>query len=464
LKPIFTEEEVKRALFQMHPSKAPGVHGFTAGFYQRHWNLVGPELCGVVLGFLNGGEMPEEINDTAITLIPKVRNPQSIKKYRPISLCTVLYKIATKTVANRMRPVLEYTISQEQSAFVLGRLISDNALVAFECVHAMKRKKKGKKGHCAVKLDMMKAYDRVEWPFVESILTKFGFPPRLVQIIMKCVSTVRFSVKVNGGLLEPFTPRGIRQGDPMSPYLFLACAKGLTALIHHYNSGFIDRGVRVCKRSPWISHLLFADDSLIFINANGASAARLNEIMDIYHLASGQKVNKEKCAIFFSPCTSDTHREVVKQHLNIHIAAFSEKYLGLPTAVGKLTSEAFEYITESARSSVNGWAQKNLSYPGKEALIKSVVQAKPIHGMSCFLLSKSTCKKFTSVMGQFWWSGNLDRRSMHWLAWDKLAIPKNQGGMGFRDMQAFNVALLGKQAWRIIMKPDSLCSLVRISP
>lgn len=308
---------------------------------------------------------------------------------------------------------------------------------------------------------MMKAYDRVEWPFVESILTKLGFPPRLVQIIMKCVSTVRFSVKVNGGLLEPFTPsRGIRQGDPMSPYLFLACAEGLTALIHHYNSGFIDRGVRVCKRSPWISHLLFADDSLIFINANGASAARLNEILDIYHLASGQKVNKEKSAIFFSPCTSDTHREVVKQHLNIHIEAFSEKYLGLPTAVGKLTSEAFEYITESARSSVNGWAEKNLSYPGKEALIKSVVQAKPIHGMSCFLLSKSTCKKFTSVMGQFWWSGNLDRRSMHWLAWDKLAIPKNQGGMGFRDMQAFNVALLGKQAWRIIMKPDSLCSRV----
>jgi hypothetical protein len=129
----------------MHPSKAPGVDGFTAGFYQRHWNLVGPELCGAVLDFLNGGEMPKEINDTAITLIPKVRNPQSIKQYRPISLCTVLYKIATKTVANRMRHALEYTISQEQSAFVPGRLISDNALVAFECVHAMKRKKKGKR-------------------------------------------------------------------------------------------------------------------------------------------------------------------------------------------------------------------------------------------------------------------------------------------------------------------------------
>jgi hypothetical protein len=150
----------------------------------------------------------------------------------------------------------------------------------------------------------------------------------------------------------------------------------------------------------------------------------------------------------------------VKHHLNIQTKAFNEKYLELPTAVGKLTSEAFEYITESARSSVNGWAEKNLSYPGKEALLKSVVQAKPIHGMSCFLLSKSSCTKFTSVMGKFWCSGNLDKRSMHWLAWDKLAIPKNQGGMGFRDMQVFNAALLGKHAWRILMKPNSLCSQV----
>jgi hypothetical protein len=135
-----------------------------------------PELCVAVLCFLNGGDMPEEINDTVITLIPKVRNPQSIKQYRPISLCTALHKLAIKTMENRMRHVLEYTISQEQSAFVPGRLISDNALVTFECVHAIKRKKKGKKGHCAVKLDMMKAYDRVEWPFVQAILLNLVFP------------------------------------------------------------------------------------------------------------------------------------------------------------------------------------------------------------------------------------------------------------------------------------------------
>jgi hypothetical protein len=128
--------------------------------------------------------------------------------------------------------------------------------------------------------------------------------------------------------------------------------------------------------------------------------------------------------------------------------------------VGRITDEVFEYIAYSAKGKINGWAEKNLSYPGKEAMLKSVIQAKPINSMSCFLLSKGSCKKFTSVMGKFWWSGNLDKRSMHWLSWDKLAIPKSQGGMGFRDMHTFNVALLGKQAWRIIMNPNSLCSQV----
>jgi hypothetical protein len=138
----FTAEEVRFALFQMHPSKAPGVDGYTAGFFQRHWELVKQVLVPAVLEFVNGGELPTELNDTSIVLIPKVRHPQSISQYRPISLCTVIYKICTQMIAIRLRPVLEDTISQEQSAFVPGRLITDNALVAFESIHSMKRRKK----------------------------------------------------------------------------------------------------------------------------------------------------------------------------------------------------------------------------------------------------------------------------------------------------------------------------------
>jgi hypothetical protein len=207
----YTEEEIKMALFQMHPSKAPGVDGFTAGFFQRHWDLIREDLVRAVLGVLNGGEWLPHINETTIVLIPKVRHPQSIKQFRPISLCNVIYKLCAKTIANRMRPRLEEVISKEQSAFVPGRLITDNALVAFECVHTMKRNKKRKKGMCAVKLDMMKAYDRVEWPFLEAMMLKLGFPGRMVQLIMHFVSSVRFSVKVNGELLPQFSPtRGLR--------------------------------------------------------------------------------------------------------------------------------------------------------------------------------------------------------------------------------------------------------------
>ena len=178
-----------------------------------------------ILDFLNGGELPSVLNDTAITLIPKVRNPQKISQFRPIALCPVLYKIAAKANTNHMRNIMEEVIGDEQSAFVLGRLITDNVLVAYESIHAMKKKRKGKNSSCAVKLDMLKAFDRVEWHYLESMMIQLGFCDKFVRLVMKCVSSVRFSVKVNGSLLPFFQPtKGLRQGCPMSPFLFLICA------------------------------------------------------------------------------------------------------------------------------------------------------------------------------------------------------------------------------------------------
>jgi hypothetical protein len=162
----YNAEDVRAALFQMAPSKAPGIDGFTAGFFQRHWSVLKDDIVPAILGFLNGGELPSGMNDTSITLIPKVHHPQRISQYRPISLCSVLYKVAAKCIANRARGFLGDIIGEEQSAFVPGRLISDNVLIAYESVHAMKKRKKGKNNVCAVKLDMMKSYDRVEWHYL----------------------------------------------------------------------------------------------------------------------------------------------------------------------------------------------------------------------------------------------------------------------------------------------------------
>lgn len=171
----FDAAEVKTTLFQMAPSKAPSVDGFTAGFFQCHWSLLEKDLVAAVLDFLNGGELPVGINDTSITLIPKVWHPQFISQYRPISLCPVPYKIAAKAITNRLKDWMDLIVGEEQSAFVPGRLITDNILVAFESIHSMRRRKKGKNYLCAVKLDMMKAFDRVEWHYLEAILLKLGF-------------------------------------------------------------------------------------------------------------------------------------------------------------------------------------------------------------------------------------------------------------------------------------------------
>lgn len=127
----------------MGPKKSLGPDGFTAGFYQLHWDLIGPRVTTAVLNFLNGGSLPTEVNKTVLVLIPKVQHPQNLTQFRLISLCNVLYKIFSKVIANRLRVILDDIISEGQSAFVPGRLITDNVLVAYECTHYLKRKKKG---------------------------------------------------------------------------------------------------------------------------------------------------------------------------------------------------------------------------------------------------------------------------------------------------------------------------------
>ena len=171
----FKAEEVWYALKQMHPTKVPGPDGMSPIFYKHYWDIVGPEVVNCVLSSLNSGRMPCSLNETYLCLIPKVKSPQKITEFRPINLCNVLYKLISKVLANRLKRVLDAVIDESQSAFVPGRLISDNVLVAFETMHCIDQRKKGKEALMAVKLDMSKAHDRVEWVYLEAMMRKMGF-------------------------------------------------------------------------------------------------------------------------------------------------------------------------------------------------------------------------------------------------------------------------------------------------
>jgi hypothetical protein len=208
-------------------------------------------------------------------------------------------------------------------------------------VHSLFEEKERKTGACAVKLDMAKAYDRVEWDYLRAIMEALGFSDRWCDLVMRYVTSVSFTVRVNGNFSPVFSPtRGFRQGDPMSPYLFLLC-EGLISMLKARGLGFLSRGIRVRIHAPWISHLLFADDSIVFIQANQRSADRLTKILETYRRGSGQLINKQRSAVFFSAnCDRDT-KETVKSSLQIESEALSEKYLGLPTAVGKVADRTF---------------------------------------------------------------------------------------------------------------------------
>ncbi|KAK3225711.1 hypothetical protein Dsin_005573 [Dipteronia sinensis] len=158
----FSVDEIKRAIFEMNPTKAPGPDGFHAIFFHKFWNVVGVEISKVCLQVLNGGTSITEFNHTNVILIPKIQNPTSLKDFRPISLCIVIYKTMTKVLANRLKSCITSIISPSQSAFVPGRQIFDNVVASFEILHSISRMKSGKRGLMALKLDISKAYDRVE--------------------------------------------------------------------------------------------------------------------------------------------------------------------------------------------------------------------------------------------------------------------------------------------------------------
>ncbi|KAL0400085.1 UNVERIFIED_CONTAM: putative mitochondrial protein [Sesamum radiatum] len=304
----YTSEEIVHTLKQMHPLNRRG----------------------------RTGSLNPSFNYTHVVLIPKCPNPVNMSQFRPISLCNVIYKLASKTTANRLKPFLNSIISPTQSAFVPSRLITDNVLVAYELNHFLGHKTWGSKGHASLKLDISKAYDRVEWVFLERVMLKLGFHFSFVSLVIGCVTSVTFSFLLNGeqfGFLR--LERGLRQGDPLSPYLFLLCVESFSSLIKEAELAGHLQGVAVSRRASRISHLLFADDTLIFCQATADAFSCIQQILQSFERASGLQINIHKSAVMFSKNVDGFTREALANILGVPVVSKHDKYLGLPTVVGR---------------------------------------------------------------------------------------------------------------------------------
>lgn len=297
-------QEVKEATFAIHPDKAPGPDGFSASFFQSNWEVVRPAMTKEIQSFFLTGALPYSINSTHIRLIPKIQSPKLVSDYRPIALCNVYYKIISKILALRLKPVLQDVISETQSAFIPGRVISDNVFITHEVLHYLKGSGATKNCSMVVKTYISKAYNRLEWSFIRTVLERMGFCDTWVSWMMQCVTTVHYSFLLDNEVMGKVIPqRGIRQGDPLSPYIFILCGEVLSGLCTKTQIKGLLPGLKVAQQCPKINHLLFADDTMIFTKTDPQSCSTLMEIFHEYEQGSGQMINAQKSSISFSSKT-----------------------------------------------------------------------------------------------------------------------------------------------------------------
>lgn len=398
-----TDEEIYAILKSMKLNKSPVPDGFNVNFFLHTWDIIGEDFTKAIKFFIVSGCLLKEVNVTAIALVPKGSNPTSMNDYRPISCCNTTYKCISKILAGRLKVVLPDLISQSQSSVVpgrTGRSIGDNILTAQELFRGYNRK--SGPARCALKIDLRKAFDSISWDFLFKALHMFQFPPPFIRWVRACITSEMFLVKENGSLCGYFpSGRGLRQGDPLSPHLFVLAIEVLSLILHK-------RSIQPTFKHHWraksckLTHLCFADDLLVFCNGDIDSVQIIHSCILEFFAYSGLYLMQPKVIVFLQ-MLNHLKRMLFLVVLDIPWVLFLSDSLGSHLLhLNWLTKIAYHLLRGHKFSS---WTNCTLSYSGRLQLIKSVLFSIQSFWAAHFILPKGVLKAIQQVLCRFLWKG-----------------------------------------------------------
>ncbi|VFQ65575.1 unnamed protein product [Cuscuta campestris] len=426
------EEEIKRTIWSLNANSTAGPDGFNGFFFRNSWDIIKSDVCKAVQEFFIGVPMPKVFGSTLITLIPKDEAAITLDQLRPISLSTFFSKIISRILSDRFKLILPKLISQEQTAFQTGKNITEHVLLTKEMVHLLSANARG--GNCIIKLDLSKAFDKLSWAYLEGILTKFGFSRGTIHLLMGNLKATHFSVLVNGQPKGFFPMKcGVKQGDPLSPLLFIIALEGLSRFINHLHStGQISHFS--AGRTPTPSHLLYADDIILFTKADCRNLLRLKRMLSTFMNASGQEINYLKSQAIVHGKMKMEHQHKIRKILSIKCSTQAFVYLGSTIVKGKLKKIHCKDLIRKFERRINVWYSKKLNQMGRLILIKHVLSSIPMHLMAAQRLPKSITKSLKRLMANFLWGEKEESPKYHWRKWDKLCYPFVEGGAGFEEL------------------------------
>lgn len=453
LEVTFTEVEVRAAIWACASNKSPGPDGFTFAFFKNCWEIIKKDVMAAMEEFHRNGKLVTGLNTLFVVLIPKKDGSNKFEDFRPISLVGSIYKIISKILARRLAKVMDPLISENQAAFVGRRQILDGIVILNEIVDEARRKKISR---FVFKADFAKAYDSVEWNYLEEMMVKMNFGRKWCNWVMECVRTASISVLINGSPSGDFRmERGLRQGDPLSPFLYLIAAEGLSLLMKKaVEVGLVESTV-IGGEGVMVSHLQFADDTIFTCSGKYENIRAIKQILRNFELLSGLRVNLKKCCLI----GMNIEEEVVSNcanYLDCSVGKLPLQYLGMQVGLEHKKSASCNKLIQKVKGRLDAWNDKNISLGGRATLVQSVLSTIPIYSLSMFQIPKKTVGDLIQIQRNFLWGGCASYSKIPWVRRGEICKEKKQGGLGIKDLGRFNIILLKKWIWRFLNEPGRL--------